>query len=328
MQRKIPWLKISIISVILLILIPGTLLWIKEKKQPETLVLAHRLPKHLSSAVESQIRHFDSISPEWEVQIISDPSGEDLNNPQLFRIDQSYPADESTPGDRRIFWTGKNWFLAINTAVLDDGIILPEAFFDPDELEAFFATLKDQKITPLAIGNSHGWPLALWVQHLEQAGASSDGEIPESWYRLKTWYREGYLEEDTLGEGWSKGVASVVEGNAAMVMINGTMISSIPRNQRKDFEFRNFPRGSAEKPWLIGTGYLLYYNSTNEGFQALADYLLSPAVCDILTRETGQLFQPVYSGERDFLTGWDSRANTPEGRSYNRRLADFVTSEE
>jgi hypothetical protein len=298
--------------------------------------------------IESRLRHYQDITPGIRLRIHS-LLPEKL--PETAGAEDGFPADlvlhyGSLPDTGRLklsaphLWTGDLWTLAVNSSLPDkstlDSLLRTE---DLAEFSGLLQDIADSGLVPLAVGNSHLWPLGIWEQHISLSltgdavyrspqPAQPGSAPPPGWDLLRKWSRSGYFLRESWSQGWAQGIQAAAAGNAAMVLISGRMITSIPVTELENFIFRPFPRGAAARRWAVGSGILIYRNLESQHpdeVQKLFDYLTSEAVTAALTAETRQLFfSSAQSSAGIFIPSWEKLANEPSMRSYARELNDFV----
>lgn len=319
--------KFILLVVAALLVSGGTFLWINYHRQIH-LKIVHSLPVEMSVSVEKQIDEFMLAEPRISVnmeQFSSETSLSEEFDLLLYKgkLPEGLPSNDLTG----IIWAGHLWRLAVNTNVLPMEE-MPE-LNTLDDLESFCRDLLEKGITPLSVGNSHFWPLGIWAQHIESTLGNSQGlsAHSQSWQILKNWYQQGFFLDKTWNKGWSYGIDGVNREDAAMVLLSGNMLSSIPAELRGNYLFLPFPQGKQKNSWRIGAGYTLYYhNDHSRAAEALLSYLLSPQVTTDLTRQTHILFLPAKNRENQvFIPSWETEANNREMRDYNTSLNNYVT---
>lgn len=347
-KKKIAYFVIIMIVLILLITIVLSYKFVSSSKEIKIIQISHSFTGEKAEAIQRQLRHYQNLHPLIsisehfkEVSVLKREIEQGTLIPDLFiwegPVSHKIPFSISKP----FFWTGNLWTLAVNTDLLEPSIV--ENLRNFPSFETFSQTLTDIKqagIVPVSVGNSHYWPLTIWEQHI---GASIlegnyldvfpvltdfNSEINKVWDILQTWKRNGYFYEDVWDAGWARGLIAVSEGNAAMALMSGNMITTIPLEQRSHFIFIPFPQADINNRWGVGSGSSLIKNIDSEYLKETEDlmkYLTSQAVAELLTKETKILF---YSTEqpsaRVFVPSWETLANSPEMRKYSGALRAYV----
>ncbi len=150
-----------------------------------------------------------------------------------------------------------------NKAQLDQaGVEVPETF---EELQAALAQLEEADLTPIAFGNSEGWPAIHTygaVQHtytdtgalddfiFRRAGASfaDDGSV-EAAATVQDWAEQGYFTENFSGIGYDASWGQFAAGEGA-TMLTGSWISG--ELDQQDYGFFLTPGRDGELPPQIG----------------------------------------------------------------------------
>lgn len=337
-----------LILIVLLIAITLSYKLVYSSGKIKIIQISHSFIGEKAEAIQRQLRHYQNLHPlisisEYfkEAHVLKREIERGDFIPDLFiwkgPVSHKIPFSISKP----FLWTGNLWTLAVNTDLIEPAIV--ETLQDFPSLETFSKILADINqagIVPLSVGNSHYWPLAIWQQHI---GASvSEGnyldvipvltnfnsEMYEVWGILQTWKRNGYFYEEVWDEGWARGLIAVSDGNAAMALMSGNMITTIPPAQRSKFIFIPFPQSDRNNRWGIGSGSSLILNLDSEYLketQNLMEYLTSQAVAELLTKEVKTLFYSTdQPSARVFIPGWETMANSSEMREYSGALRAYV----
>ena len=311
------------------------------------LTVMHDLSGETAAAVEGQLRHFGDLHPGRRILILPLPASPPPGDPEPdLVIARNDAGGQFLPHRRTLLWTGDLWTLGVNTRVLGEKTAdfseKAAAVTSPEELTALLEEIRRAGIIPLAAGNSHGWPLALWDEHLsalirkgqmdppDTVFSRSGEEVPPSWAVLKEWREKGFFLEEVLDQGWARGIQAAAEGKAAMVLMAGNMAASIPRSLRDRFLFLPFPGSRNGAGWAVGSGISLSVNTASPlpgETEALEEYLTSPGVTGLLEERTGLLFTSREEAPAGiFLPSWVPLANTPEMRSYTEALKSYLRS--
>ena len=329
----------ALISAALAVLLLRPLL---APKPPQELHIAFTFSDPLLDDIEKQLRHYQNITPDIELilhSVSSAAAAEELPVDIMFNYGHLSDAARQSFSAGHL-WTGNIWTLAVHAELLDEETL--EALLRTDNLSEFgdiLQAIQESGIVPLAVGNSHLWPLGIWEQHVSlslagdpvyryPAPAVLGGTPLPGWELLREWVREGYFLEEYWGQGWARGLQAAADGRAAMVLMSDRMRTSIPRLEFEKFVFRPFPQGNSALPWAVGNGIFIYQRINPEESGAVArlsDYLTSDAVTAALGASTRQTF---FSSSRNsaaiFVPSWEKLANEPFFRSYARSLNDFV----
>ncbi len=337
---KRTWLLIGIFAIVP---ISGCIIFflLGDGGKPETLIL--ELPSEIPwrDAIAAEIRHFDAIQPRLEVRIIPRAASaaiDPLSDTALIVADTPRLSVDQAESERVHLWTGDVWRLIVRPSLIGQELL--QALRSAATVEDFTAVLQriqNAGITPLSVGNSHYWPLALWDQHLNLAlgdrGASlAPVEFPAAGTPgsriLRDWYERGFFLEEYWNDGWVRGIRAPSEGSAAAALFSGRMLGSLAKDQMAELEFIPFPQGSSPEPWAVGRGIFIYIMNPSEkaaAYDQLFSYLTSESVTAKLSRETGQLFYSTATGEKTrMVTSWEKLANDPAMRSYGQDLNRFV----
>lgn len=347
-KKNILLIVIILIVLILLMTIVLSYKFVFSSKEIKVIQISHSFTGDKAFAFQRQLHHYQnlhpliSISEQFEeISVLKREIEQGILIPDLFIWDGPVSPKIPFSISNSFFWTGNLWTLAVNTNMLEPAIVENLRSFPSFEtFSQILADIKQVGIVPVSVGNSHFWPLTIWEQHI---GASIlegnyldvfpvltnfNSEINEVWDILQLWKRNGYFYEDVWDTGWARGLIAVSEGNAAMALMSGNMITTIPLAQRSDFIFIPFPQSDKNNRWGIGSGSSLIINLDSENLQEtkdLMEYLTSQAVSELLTKETKTLF---YSTEqpsaKTFIPSWETLANSPEMREYSDALRTYV----
>jgi hypothetical protein len=241
-------------------------------------------------------------------------------------------------------WTGTLWVLAARSDVLskqtdlaDTIKWLREGTLSPEGFESLLGALKSAGMVPLTLGNSHGWPFLIWLQHWAAATVGADAVsalpsgIPEKdkeymarlrpvYDALSGWKAKGWFDADVWALGWAQGLKPLADGKAVFALVSTPLLTAIPPEVRQKLEFFPFPGSRAESKtqWTIGSVYVVGVSASSthrEQAALLVHYLTSPGVTQNLSRA---MSRPFFSWNADqtrqpeVITDWYTAANTPE----------------
>lgn len=195
-------------------------------------------------------------------------------------------------GDRYLVPFGYHYAgMFYNTKVMADAGIteMPKTW---DEFLATAQTLKDQGITPIALGSKNRWPAQFWFDYLLlrsagpdyraklMAGEASytDDEVKSAMALWKSLTDAGYFAENANADTWTDAADKVANGKAAMTLM-GTWITGYWNGNDltpgTDYDFFEFPIVDADLPnAVVGPvdGLVISGNAEN---QANAEKLLA-----------------------------------------------------
>ena len=172
--------------------------------------------------------------------------------------------NESYPKGFRAMSTvdGNQYFLPTNWywwAVYYRPSIFAELNLEPPETwEEFMEvneTLKENGITPLAIGTKYRWTAAAWFDYLnmringpqfhidlmlckESYDDPRVAKVFEYWGEL---LENGYFLEDAAAYSWSEALEPFIAGDAAMYLMGDFIRDSLPDEAEADLDFFRFP---------------------------------------------------------------------------------------
>ena len=334
-------LVLIILSAISIIVIKST------KKEIINISFAYSFEGEKATSLSRQLRHYQSINPgititeyQREPQKLKSEILEGTLIPDIFinfgPVSQDLPLKVS----KTILWTGDLWTLIVNPDFLDtEDLNTLKSHSDIENFSRILKDIYDSGIIPISVGNSHLWPLTIWEQHVEVALSEQFTNPTEpamdnfseiryyAWDLMASWYKKGYFLKDVWDEGWARGLIAIVEGKAAMALMSGKMITSIPAEERDNFLYLPFPH-KENNNWIIGSGYSIVMNDDsrhNEEVEKLIAYLTSEGVTQILTKELKiHFFSTKQTTANTFLPSWESLANSEEMRIYGKELQAFV----
>lgn len=132
------------------------------------------------------------------------------------------------------------------------GIAVPETW---EEYKAACATLKENGVTPIAIGNKNLWTTAGWFDYLNLRINGYDfhmqlmaGEVPYTDDRVRKvfdYWKElvepGYFLKEQASYSWQEALPALFKGEAAMYLIGNFATPFFPEGVRENMGFFKFP---------------------------------------------------------------------------------------
>lgn len=190
-----------------------------------------------------------------------------IDNDQIMDISDVWESEgwnESYPKGFRAMSTvdGNQYFLPTSWywwAVYYRPSIFAELNLEPPETwEEFMEvneTLKENGITPLAIGTKYRWTAAAWFDYLnmringpqfhidlmlckESYDDPRVAKVFEYWGEL---LENGYFLEDAAAYSWSEALEPFIAGDAAMYLMGDFIRDSLPDEAEADLDFFRFP---------------------------------------------------------------------------------------
>lgn len=200
----------------------------------------------------------------------------------------------STAGDDQYFvpFYYYPWGVFYRKSVFDEnGWTVPETM---DDFEGLCQDMEGTGLTPIAFGDSDGWPAMGTFDYVNlrtngydfhvslMAGEESWESDPvrqtfENWARILPYHQEG-----ALGRTWQDAAQGLVEGSSGMYLLGMFVGQQFPDEEREDLDFFLFPeiesefeRDTIEAPI---DGFMYSTNTDNEeGATALLAHLGSAA---------------------------------------------------
>jgi len=178
----------------------------------------------------------------------------------------SYPAGFralSTVDDKQYFLPTSWYWWAVyyRTDIFDQyGLEPPETW---EEFLQVCDTLKQNGVTPLAIGTKYRWTAAAWFDYLNMRVNGPDFHIDlmlgKEKYddpRVKKVFTDywaplvenGYFIDDAAAYTWSEALQFMIDGEAAMYLMGDFLRDSYPDEQEGDLDFFRFPIIDANVP--------------------------------------------------------------------------------
>ena len=131
-----------------------------------------------------------------------------------------------------------------------------------DELLKVCATLKENGVTPFAIGTKFPWTAAAWFDYLNMRvnGPAYHmdlmfGKVPYSDAGVKKTFeywgqlvKNGYYLDNAAAYGWQEAVPFMAQGKAAMYLMGQFILDSVPPEIKDDMDFFQFPIIDANVP--------------------------------------------------------------------------------
>ena len=290
-------------------------------------------------AMEGVLQRFRSLYPEIQLNFSSNESQPSdiliLSNP--LDLNKSW-MDTPTP------WTGDLWVLAANREHLKSldteaqAAVKPlrEGKGTPEDFILLLEALKRKGYTPLTLGNSHGWPFIVWLQHWTAARFGpekartipNNGESPEldlAFQELATWKEKGWFALEPWNEGWARGLRWLNDGKASLALVSAQHWGPIEASNRSKFEYLAFPRNPDQNLWSVGSVSFLAINPQTrhpEAARLLVRFLSSPGITSELSQATNR---PYFSWDSqtkmspDILPSWADAALSPSYESLKER---------
>ncbi|MFP4230550.1 MAG: ABC transporter substrate-binding protein [Spirochaetaceae bacterium] len=198
------------------------------------------------------------------------------------------------------------WAVYYNTEVFDEyDIDVPETW---DEFLEVCEELKDNGVTPLAIGTKYRWTAAAWFDYLNMRLNGPEFHIDlmlgkESYddprvLEVFTDYwapliENDYFIEDPASYAWAEALPFMNNGEAAMYLMGDFIRDSYPEEDVDKLDFFRFPIIDSDVP--VGEdaptdGYLISANSRNpEVAKELLAYFGSAEAQEYMAEELGRL---------------------------------------
>lgn len=222
-------------------------------------------------------------------------------------------------------WTGDLWVLAARKAYLDGAAARqPEAVAalrsgraTPAQFESLLADAAAAGLAPITLGNEYRWPFLLWLQHWAAAigGPSASRAIPSppatepdpkaasatdpyaglrpAFRQLMAWKAKGWFDKEAWSQGWSAGLAPLMDEKAAFALVSSTHLPYAPRARLAALEYLAFPRRAGDEPWSVGQATFLGVSASTKESQAarqLVRFLSSPGIRTRLVELAGRPF--------------------------------------
>ncbi len=182
------------------------------------------------------------ISDVWEEQ------GWNESYPKGFR------AMSSVDGKQYFLPTSWYWWAVYyRTDIFEEyGLEPPETW---EEFMTVCETLKENDITPLAIGTKYRWTAAAWFDYLNMRingpefhinlmlGKESydDPRVGEVFDYWRTLLDNEYFLEDAAAYSWSEALEPMIAGDAAMYLMGDFIRDSLPEETEAKLDFFRFP---------------------------------------------------------------------------------------
>lgn len=311
----------------------------------------------VDAALRRELGEFSSLYPKIELRpVVAEDSvalaGADLIIMEASRLD---PGSGAVLGAATL-WYGSSWSLAVNAAWLAGAearrpaaaAALRAGAASAAEFELLLRDAKDAGLDPIAIGNSHGWPWLMWLQHWaaaiggpEAASEGADGAALQAAYgALLRWAEAGYFARSTMSLSWVEGLSPLAAGRAAMALLGPGDITAFPTAARTGLALLPFPRGDADAAWSIGSGGMIglgpaqadaggapLSKARSAAAKRLLGFLRSPGVTTRMAAATGLRFyaaedRPTAGSAQAgaFIPAWLGLAGTP---AWDRLLRRF-----
>lgn len=260
------------------------------------------------------------------------------------------PAPPIDAGEARvgpIAWSGMLWTLAARRDILDAleskepaavaALRAGEAGLP--EMRAVLEAAKAAGFSPITLGNSHGWPLMLWLQTLAVAGTGKDVPLPAATAapyaslvpaieELASWRKKGWFDVGAFGKGWAEGLRPLDEGKALFAIISQPQLGALSAKGRASLEYLPLPRASGAPAWTMGSAIYLYIPASAHRpaeAEILLRYLTSPGVTARLSAKASRLFfswQGTSGAAPSIVDSWYDASNGADFRA----LSAFILS--
>lgn len=225
-------------------------------------------------ALRRELGEFSSLHPRIELEIIEAADSDALDRADLIVMEASRldPVSGAFAGAATL-WYGSSWSLAVNGAWLAGAearhptaaAALRAGTANAADFELLLRDAKGAGLDPIAIGNSHGWPWLMWLQHWAAAiggpeaaaRGADDVAVHAAYEELRRWADGGYFARSTMALSWVEGLSPLAAGRAAMALLGPGNITAFSPAARAGLAILPFPRGDAEAAWSIGSGGML-----------------------------------------------------------------------
>jgi len=146
------------------------------------------------------------------------------------------------------------WAVYYRPSIFDEyGLEPPQTW---DEFLQVCETLKQNDVTPLAIGTKYRWTAAAWFDYLNMRTNGPEFHInlmlgtekyddprvlkvfTDYWTPL---LENGYFLEDAAAYSWQEGLQFMIDGSAAMYLMGDFVRDSFPDELEDDLDFFQFP---------------------------------------------------------------------------------------
>ncbi|MBN1265260.1 MAG: extracellular solute-binding protein [Anaerolineales bacterium] len=171
---------------------------------------------------------------------------------------ESYPkgfmAMSSVDGQQYFLPTNWYWWAVYyRVSVFEElGIEPPETW---DEFLQVCETLKENDLTPIAIGTKYRWTAAAWFDYLNMringpefhinlmlgTESYSDPRVADVFATWRTLLDNGYFLEDAAAYSWSEALEPFIAGDAPMYLMGDFIRDSLPDDVEADLDFFRFP---------------------------------------------------------------------------------------
>lgn len=297
-----------------------------------------------ASALDRVLQRFRNLYPHIQVEVRAAAAGaapaDVLVRSGLAVTTEAFAAPPQV-------WTGTLWLLAARKDRLDEVYAKAPETVDalragqatPEAFTRLLDTLAESGKAPLTLGNSHRWPLLLWLQHWLAAtqGPDSSQNLPalplspeqaSAWQTLTDWRKRGLFEASTWSEGWARGLRPLLEGEAVFALVSADYMGPLSQAPEGLLEFLPFPRRSPDEAWSIGSAAFIGAHESSAAPQAaalLVRFLTSPGVTAELTRLTGRPYfgwAPQTGTPPRVLPAWPDAAGTAPYEALLRFLGE------
>lgn len=176
-----------------------------------------------------------------------------------------------------------------------------------DELMKVCATLKENGVTPFAIGTKAPWTAAAWFDYLNMRvngpayhmdlmyGKTpySDAGVKKTFEYWGQLVKNGYFLDNAASYAWQEAVPFMVQGKAAMYLMGQFILDSVPPEIKDDMDFFQFPIIDANLP--VGEdapsdGYMIPAKAKNPtAAKKFLKFVASPDAQEIQVKKVGRV---------------------------------------
>lgn len=191
------------------------------------------------------------------------------------------------------------WKIFYNKALFSElGLSVPKTWQDFIEL---CETLKENSITPVTVGARYRWPAVVWFEYInlrlngsdfhgllmEGRESFTDGRARRAFKLLMDIINAGYFVENALSLAWAEAIGPLLDGEAAMYLMNTSLLAALPEEWRNNVASFHFPViDDTIPPTIIGVveGWIAPSNGRNKpAAELFLSYLGSEAGQTVLS---------------------------------------------